>query len=644
MKLFDWFFKQNVQEGELDDAFDEAELADERIMNDQGLVGVMVNGDVQEHFPTPDLTIDIVAPVVAYDQEGQRVLIPGTAGIENLDVSVDSNSVSTAVAGGGNEKIVSVFIEFERALSNPRTDGNNNVVQYERDESFNIIVEQGPESAPPATPPALKADALLLGDITRTFGQTQIFDADIDLSRKETTFKLSTASFTIDAGTQEEALQDMLQELQNHVDQVGVAHDADAVGFDAANLPIPGAWSAVAAATEVQAALDGIVDDLGQTAGVPGSELVGFDNSNTPARYPTMAAAGQNQEALDGLTTDLEGLIRSTNIGNVDNGLTSTYARPTDQGTLDADLQASPFWFEGRLYTPTQAQIDSAGGAGGQITFTDNQVNYVGIRPTGGDVSLDEDNLETQISGGPGASFPVGYTPFAVVVTESNDIIQIYGPYDISQGPFVETRVSHNNVILPKFEQGHNGADPGATTLGTKEWSAEWSFIAETVDDDLFTFPLGPYGWHQQDGTPPSLEIPEFPEDIWPVGSIIMFEVDVLGTQISGTATDDVQACAKMIGQSTIILNPNPAVSNSTWVKVFDFLSTQASTQGVSINTVGGSNAGLQRVQVDGGNTTSGTIRWYFHVKMRVIMGRDNDGGSYIVTGGVKLGDVTNFA
>lgn len=281
MDLFDWFFKQPVTEGEMDEAFDNAQQADQDLMANQGLIGVMVNGDVAEHFAVPDLTVDIAAPVLAYDQTGQRIFIPGTAGVEVVDVSVDSNSVSTAVAGGGNEKIVSVFIQFARALSNPRIDGNSATVDFNVDESFAIIVEQGAEAAPPATPPALKVDALLLGDITRTFGQTQIFDADIDLSRKESTFKLTTATFSIDAGTQEEALQDILQEFQNHVDDLGAAHDADAVAFDPLNLPIPASWSATLAATNVQDAIDGIVDDLTQFTATSGAGQIGFDPSTS---------------------------------------------------------------------------------------------------------------------------------------------------------------------------------------------------------------------------------------------------------------------------------------------------------------------------------------------------------------------------
>jgi hypothetical protein len=303
--LFNWFFKQPVTEGEMDAAFDKAQEADLSIMSDQGLVGVMLNGDVAEHFPVPDLTVDISCPLTAYDQEGQRIFVTGTAGVETIDVSTDSNSVSTSVVTPGNEKIVSVFVQFARVLSNTRTDGNGNPVDFEVDEGFEFIVVQGAEAAPPATPPALLPDALLLGDITRTNGQTQIFDADIDMSRKESTFRLSTADFEIFTGTQEEALQQMLQELQNHVDNVGVAHPATAVDYDPNALPIPASWSAVDASTNVQDAIDGIVDDLVQATGVTGADLIGHNPTGINWADGTPLAATTVGGAIDEIIQDL---------------------------------------------------------------------------------------------------------------------------------------------------------------------------------------------------------------------------------------------------------------------------------------------------------------------------------------------------
>lgn len=305
MDLFNWFFRQQVTEAEMDEAFSNAQLADQDLVVALGIFGVTLNGDADENAGVPDLTIDITAPIIAYDQDGQRIYIPGTGGNLDVDVSVDSNAVSTAVATPGNEKIVSVFIQFDRALSEPRIDGNSNTVQFRVSESYAIIVEQGAESAAPATPPPLRSDAILLCDVTRTNPQTQIFTADVDLSRKQDLFNISTTDFTIQAGTIVEAITDFLTELQNHVDNAASAHPADAITFDDTSLPIPVGWSAVAAATEVQGAIDGIVDDLTQNSGVDGASLIGYDPSGVADLSATTVATALDELADE--KADLDG-------------------------------------------------------------------------------------------------------------------------------------------------------------------------------------------------------------------------------------------------------------------------------------------------------------------------------------------------
>lgn len=288
MDLFNWYFKQLVTAGDMNEGFEKAQEADHDMMSDQGLAGICVGGNASQHAPTADLTVDITAPIAAYDDDGQRIYIPGSAGIQNVDVSVDSNSVSTAVASGGNEKIVSIFVQFERLLSQSETDGNDNSVFFRKDENFKIIVEQSAEAASPTAPP-LKTDAKLVCDITRTFGQSQILNANISVSRREKMFVLSTANFSINEGTQEEAIQAILQEFQNHIDGVGVKHAASVISY------APSAtWadSTPLAATDLQAATEEIVSDLADNTSPDGASRIGSDQTTSTFFDSTTLAQG----------------------------------------------------------------------------------------------------------------------------------------------------------------------------------------------------------------------------------------------------------------------------------------------------------------------------------------------------------------
>lgn len=306
--LLDFYFEQLVTEGDMDTLQANLEFADRRIMADQGYEGIVQNFGVVEHNPTPDLTVDIAGPGIAYDQEGQRINMPtGTT----LDVSVDSNSNSTAVVGGGNEKWVSVFVRFTRNESDLRFDGNGVPVFFSNAESFEFVVVQGAEAAAGfATRPALLSDGLLIADILLAFGDTQIFDAAIEsedvvtnpTSRFEFIFNLTASSPAIvRVGPLPDAMQAVLTELNSHIAELGNAHLADAVDFDASNLPIPAAWTDTAAASDVQAALDGIVNDLSQT---DGAELIGVAVTAQWAGSEALAAATVDA-ALEEIVGDL---------------------------------------------------------------------------------------------------------------------------------------------------------------------------------------------------------------------------------------------------------------------------------------------------------------------------------------------------
>jgi hypothetical protein len=154
MDRFNFYFEQLVGEADMDEVFDFAENADHALMTDNGYTGIVSGLGVTENT-VPDLNV-IVAIGTAYDQTGQRIRIGAP---QTLDMSVDSNSVSTTVAVNGNEKWLSIFAQFTRALSDPRIDGNGVTVQYREAESFTLIKEQGAEAAPGTAASLLAANS-----------------------------------------------------------------------------------------------------------------------------------------------------------------------------------------------------------------------------------------------------------------------------------------------------------------------------------------------------------------------------------------------------------------------------------------------------------------------------------------------------
>src|ERR1700682_4986186 len=178
----DYYFRQRVTEAELDLGFAELEQANQNQAADLGFTGVLANAVVSQHAPVADLTIDVSGPGAILDQLGQRICF---SALQNVNVAQDDNGVSTDVSGAGKEKVVSVFVKFDRALSDPRVDGNSLTVFFRRDESFKFIVVQGAEApAGTAIPPPLRSDAILLADVTRSFGQTQVLAAIISIARR----------------------------------------------------------------------------------------------------------------------------------------------------------------------------------------------------------------------------------------------------------------------------------------------------------------------------------------------------------------------------------------------------------------------------------------------------------------------------
>jgi hypothetical protein len=233
----DFYFRQRVTEAELDLAFELLEKADRDFASDIGIFGVVSGGAPAPHEPVADLSIDLTGPLRAYDAAGQRVFV-GVG--QTINCATDSAGLPTDVASAANERWVSVFVRFRRALSDPRTDGNSQQVFFRRDESFEFVVRQAPVGPiGSASRVDLVEDEVLVCDVKRRAGQVQIVASDIDTTRRQ--------AFVLVRGS--------------------------SIGIE------PGLWSTLApAAPDVQAALDAVDDELtghfaGSTRRHPASDI-----------------------------------------------------------------------------------------------------------------------------------------------------------------------------------------------------------------------------------------------------------------------------------------------------------------------------------------------------------------------------------
>ncbi|MFZ5443272.1 MAG: hypothetical protein ACOZQL_24910 [Myxococcota bacterium] len=300
----DFYFRQRVTEAELDLAFALLEKADRDLAADLNIYGIVSGAVPAPHAPVPDLTVDLTAPARAYDNLGQRMFF-GTG--QTVDCAVDLVGIPTDVATVGNERWLGIFLRFKRQLSDPRTDGNSQQVFFRRDESFELVVRQAPEGAIGVAPkPALQADELLLCDVRRRPGQTQILVADLDTSRRQafifaqgTSVAVTTGTWSILqplAATVQAAFDEADAELRDHFTAVARRHAATAIDY---------APHGFVGAGNVQGAVDELIDDLTTGAvGSSGASRVGVDAAaGAPNALPAGSVKSQLAQLLGFLNT-----------------------------------------------------------------------------------------------------------------------------------------------------------------------------------------------------------------------------------------------------------------------------------------------------------------------------------------------------
>lgn len=180
MNRKNFYAGQPVTEAELDSAFDDCESGINALLPALGVSGILSGLAVS----APGGIAVTIGLGKASDAAGQLITVPSNA--VSLSLATATGGASTAVAGSGNERIVSLFLKFARATSDSRVDGNGNVVQFENDESFSWVIRVGAEAtAGAAVAPALEADGVLICDVTRTFGQVNIISGNISTTRRQ---------------------------------------------------------------------------------------------------------------------------------------------------------------------------------------------------------------------------------------------------------------------------------------------------------------------------------------------------------------------------------------------------------------------------------------------------------------------------
>ncbi len=301
----DYFFRQRVTEAELDLGFELLEKADRNLAADIGVYGIVSGATPTQHAPIADLTIDLTAPCRAYDRLGQRIFF-GTS--QRVDCAADLTGIPTEVSTSGQERWLGVFLRFKRLLSDPRTDGNSQQVFFRRDESFEIVVRQGPQAAAGSAPKVALVDGeLLLCDVHRVAGQSQLHDADIDVSRRQAFLFAQSAAVAVIAGlwkviaktatTVQGAFDAVDALLAGHFGGTGNRHKAQDVDYTPHGY-LKG--------TTLKAALDELVDDLSsQVAPAGASRIATRALTGTPLTIPASTVEGQLAGLLSWLNTHL---------------------------------------------------------------------------------------------------------------------------------------------------------------------------------------------------------------------------------------------------------------------------------------------------------------------------------------------------
>jgi hypothetical protein len=342
MQRYDAYQGQLVTSAEVDQWFDACEAADQAIAGALGLSGLAQNGSVSEKSGTPNLSVDVSGPLVAYDSSGNRIAVGGAT--TNLSVTLDENSSSTTVVTVGHERYLSLFVKFERALSDARLDALGDTISYNRAESYSFDLAMGASAViGTASRPALRAGSVLLADIRLANGQTSVLNADIYTDRTQYVFELTGSPKTARARTPEATMQ-LLEDQINEIITGVITIAATSVTYAGGAAWLDGLTNP---ATTVEAQLDKIISDLSDVTGTSssGASRIGFAPEGTIAATNVQAALKELSDEKAGLNTAVNFTSVTTTSAAFTRVVSPLKAQPlTPSGTAEWDYQATGDW------------------------------------------------------------------------------------------------------------------------------------------------------------------------------------------------------------------------------------------------------------------------------------------------------------
>lgn len=438
----DFFTGQLVTQQDMDVSFDGIEQAIWDAASDMGFYGIITGFAVTESSPNA-LTVQ-VASGSAYSGEGKRLRVTDLD--TTVDISVDRDANDTAPLTGGNKRYVSVILTPDRTLDDVRPDINQFPVYYRRYEATKIEVIMGAE-APSPVPLDVPIESILLCDILLDFGQTTVANGDIDFDRCTYMFSYEYASVVQQYATITEALQSIVDIINNNTpawSTITTTYGGTATWANsAAWLPTP---------TTLDDAVETyIVSALGATTSTSGAHLLGVYQSayQSPA-VPTLASGplfARLESMRDASNIYIAALPSWPDGDNTSNPADSVFdavtklmnniaarASSTDQGIRRMGVHGTSFSLASwqALTTTTVygvfAGLNSATGTDGAA--------YIGAKASGallaGTVRSQLDALDTAKAALAGATFTGAVVLDGGATVPSGDTLTITGTLDVN--------------------------------------------------------------------------------------------------------------------------------------------------------------------------------------------------------------------